>query len=409
MRRRYLWITVSLVNLCIVALLGMSLRTKFLFPIKFIDYKNFLSAHSHFAFGGWVTLALMILFVDNLLAEDQKQKKIYQWILWGIEITSVGMLITFPFQGYALFSIIFSTAFIFITYVFSWTFIKDLRNAKKERSIVLLSKSALVSLVISSIGPFTLAYIMAAETGNAFLYRDAIYTYLHFQYNGFFTLSVFALLFNRLLIFMNDNMRKRMWHFALLLCLSVVPALFLSLLWHGYNLYIRGLALVGCILIIVSLVFFSRIFLNKPIYLRSVSPLARTLLIFSMISFAIKMLLQMGTIIPSLGNAVFGYRPIIIGFLHMVFLGFVSFYIFFNFLEEGVFVKTKRVSNTAIGCFAAAVILNETVLLIEGVGLMFYSTSGLYPWLLWMASIFLFTSAFWILAGRLRNDKTPIQ
>src|SRR5690349_8166568 len=131
MKRRDLWITLSLVNLCIVALLGMTLRTKFLFPIQFVDYKNFLSAHSHFAFGGWITLGFMILFIDNLLSADQKQKNVYQWLLWGIEITAVGMLLTFPFQGYGLFSIIFSTAFIFVTYGFSWVFIKDLRTTNK--------------------------------------------------------------------------------------------------------------------------------------------------------------------------------------------------------------------------------------------------------------------------------------
>jgi hypothetical protein len=93
MRRKNLWITLSLVNLCIVALFGMTLRTKFVLPITWIDYKNFLSAHSHFAFGGWVTLALMILFIDNLLTDQQKQKSIYQWILSGIEITALGMVI----------------------------------------------------------------------------------------------------------------------------------------------------------------------------------------------------------------------------------------------------------------------------------------------------------------------------
>ena len=409
MKRRGFWITLSLVNLCIVALLGMTLRTKFLFTIQFIDYKNFLSAHSHFAFGGWVTLSLMTLLIDNLLSAEQKQKDIYQWMLWGIEITSVGMLITFPFQGYALFSIIFSTAFIFFTYGFSWVFIKDLQKAEKERSIGLLARSALLSLVISSVGPFTLAYIMVAKTGNAFLYRDAIYTYLHFQYNGFFTLSVFALFFNQLLAFVNDDIRKRMWPFALSICLSVVPALFLSLLWHGYNLYVRAIAFAGCILIIASLLFFLQIILKRKIYTPYISPLAKTLLICSMVSFVIKMCLQMGTIIPALGNAVFGYRPIIIGFLHLVFLGFVSFYIFFNYVEAGMFAGAKTKSLPAIICFTAAVITNETILLVEGVGLMFGSTKWFYPWLLWGASILLVTAALWILVSRLRNVRGALQ
>jgi hypothetical protein len=249
---------------------------------------------------------------------------------------------------------------------------------------------------------------MITNTGNAFLYRDAIYTYLHFQYNGFFTLSVFALFFNQLQVFIIEETGKRMWHFALFLCLSVVPTLFLSLLWHGYNIYVRTLALTGCALIITSLLFFSRIVLNRKIYARYISPLAKTLLILSMISFTIKMFLQMGTIIPALGNAVFGYRPIIIGFLHLVFLGFVSFYIFFNFLETGVFAKT-RISTAAIWSFIATVTLNETILLIEGVGLMFSSTNRTYPWLLWIASIFLEATVLWILVARLKNNRLALQ
>jgi hypothetical protein len=408
MSKKNFWITLCLANLCVVALLGMILRTKFLFPLSFIDYRNFLSAHSHFAFGGWITLMLMTLYIDNLLPEEQKQRNIYQWLLWGIEITSVGMLVTFPFQGYALFSIIFSTAFIFFTYGFCWVFIKDLRRSKKDRSILWLSVSALISLVISSAGPFTLAYIMATKTGNAFLYRDAIYTYLHFQYNGFFTLSVFALFFNQIWESLNEITRKKIRRFALFLCLSVIPALFLSLLWHGYNIYIRAIAFTGCGLITVSLVLFSRFGAIKELYKTFISPVARTLLVFSMVSFVIKMVLQMGTIIPALGNAVFGYRPIIIGFLHLVFLGFVSFYILFNLLNAGVFQKAKKFSITAIVWFSAAVVLNETILLIEGIGLMFFTTNPLYPLLLWVASIFLFTGAFLMLLARLKSDKPAI-
>jgi hypothetical protein len=405
MKRKNLWITLSLVNLCILALLGMTLRTKFLFPLPFIDYKYFLSAHSHFAFGGWVTLALMILYIDNLLTTRQQQKRVYQRILWGIEITSFGMAVTFPFQGYALLSIVFSTVFIFFTYGFSWVFIKDIRETKRDKLVTLLSIAALLSLVLSSVGPFTLAYILATKTGNAILYRDSIYTYLHFQYNGFFTLSVFALFFNQLLIHANASTRKKIRQFAFFVCLSVVPALFLSLLWHTYNIYIHSLAIIGCILIMLSLVFFFRFAMNRKNYLLYTLPLARTLLIFSMISFAIKMFLQMGTIIPALGNAVFGYRPIIIGFLHLVFLGFVSFYILSNFLNAGIFASEKKISKIAVVFFSTAIILNEAILLIDGMGLMFYTTLRIYPWLLWIASILLFTGTLLMLGARLKSYK----
>ena len=111
----------------------------------------------------------------------------------------------------------------------------------------------------------------------------------------------------------------------------------------------------------------------------------------------------MGTVIPALGNAVFGYRPIIIGFLHLVFLGFASFYIFSNLLEAGVFANAKKASTAGIIFFTMSVILNETILLIQGVGLMFSSTNSLYPWLLWVASIFLVVAALWILFARMKT------
>jgi hypothetical protein len=405
MKAKNLWVTLTLINLCIVALLGVTLRTKLLFTVRFIDFKNFLSAHSHFAFGGWVTLALMLLYITNLLTREQQQKKIYRLILWGIEINAFGMAITFPFEGYALLSIIFSTLFIFFTYGFSWFFFKDLRKTSVEPLVKSLAIASLAFLVISSIGPFTLAYILATKTGNAILYRDSIYTYLHFQYNGFFTLSVFALFFNQLFAKIELATKKKIRPFVVFICLSVIPALFLSLLWHSYNIYIRSLAIIGCALTIITLFYFSRFAFKKTTYSIYASSIARVLLVLSMISFAIKMLLQIGTIIPSLANAVFGYRPIIIGFLHLVFLGFVTFYILSNFVNDNVFRLERTISETAIVFFSSAIVINETILLVDGIGLMFYTTNPVYAWLLWIASILLFAGTCLILAARIANFK----
>ncbi len=407
MIRKKIWITLSLVNLCILALLGVLLRTKFLFPLEFIDYRNLLSAHSHFAFGGWVMLILMVLYIDNLLAPELKQKKIYQYLLWGIEISSLGMAITFPFEGYGLFSIIFSSSFIFLTYGFSYFFIKDIIRSKKERPILLLGICAMVSLVISSIGPFNLAYILASKSGDASLYRDSIYTYLHFQYNGFFTLSVFALFFNYLLKHADETLKKRIKQFSLFLCISIIPSLFLSLLWHVGNLYILSLAAAGCALIFLSVLLFFRVALKLRKANLFKPRIARVLLVFALVSFVIKMLLQMGTIVPPLANAVFGFRPIIIGFLHLVFLGLVTFYILSHLIAYGIFSVRERLSVFAITWFSAAIILNETILMVNGVGLMLGTVHPIYPWLLWIAAILLLTGAVLTLvawSGRTDSD-----
>jgi hypothetical protein len=400
MKRKGLWLNLALANLCIVALLGFTLRTKYLFPLPYIDYKNLLSAHSHFAFGGWVTLSLMMILVDSLLEPAQRQRKIYQWLLGGIWLTSMGMLFSFPFQGYGSVSLPSSTLYIFLTYGFAWVFLKDLKKTKNSAPVKWLTITALMSLVVSSVGPFTLAYIMATKTGNPFIFRDAVYTFLHFQYNGFFTLAVFALLFAYGANMVDLKMIKKIRAFAFFLCLSVLPSLFLSLLWHSYNVYIRTLAILGCLLIIVTIIFFTRLtWKRKIMFFRN--PVARTLLAFALISFTIKMILQTGTIVPSLGNAVFGFRPIIIGFLHLVFLGLVTFFILGHLVETGSFPLNRKISRVAIICFSAAIILNELILFFDGVGLLLHTTTTAFGFLLWIASILLVTGAILLLVARL--------
>lgn len=125
MNNKQFWITVSLVNLCIVALLGFTLRSKILFPLHFITFQYLLNAHSHFAFGAWLTLSFLNLFTHTLLPAQYQRRKWYQWMLWGLFISSLGMLFSFPFQGYGVVAVVFSTLFIFFTYGYCWCFIKD--------------------------------------------------------------------------------------------------------------------------------------------------------------------------------------------------------------------------------------------------------------------------------------------
>jgi hypothetical protein len=160
------------------------------------------------------------------------------------------------------------------------------------------------------------------------------------------------------------------------------------------------------LLILVALLLFLRLVFLLNLYTFKTQRLAHTLIVLSLVSFAIKMLLQTGTIIPALRNAVFGYRPIIIGFLHLVFLGFVTFFILSDFLVAGIFAPQKKFSATAIIFFAAAIIINETILLINGLGLMFYSTNPIYPWLLWGAAILLLIGATLMLIARLRDSSS---
>src|SRR5215203_1536854 len=402
-KKRNFWITLSLVNLCLVAFLGFCLRSKILFSIPFINYRYFLSAHSHFAFAGWAGLALMTLLVYDLLPESISQKKIYQWILAGIEISSLGMAFNFPFFGYNAVSIFFSTLYIVVAVVFAPLFINDVLRYSNNAIVKLLSISAVSSLIISFLGALGLVYILITRSGNSILYRDSIYTFLHFQYNGFFTLAVFAVLFQHLL---NKGITqiKSSRLFALFLCLSIAPALFLSLLLHNSTFFYM-LAGIGAALIIVCLFYFFRFVRSISVGQLFSSPVARTLWLFAIFSFGFKMLLNVGTIFPVLGNAVYGNRPIIIGFLHLVFLGFLSFYLLSNLLDKSIFMKSKSRMVLSFYLFSFGIFANEMLLMIQGLGILFQTNNDIYKWLLWIISILLFIGAAFILSSRIAANK----
>jgi hypothetical protein len=341
-----------------------------------------------------VGLALISLLTFELLPQQYSQKKTYQILLWGMEISSLGMAFSFPFRGYTIVSVSFSSLYIFVFLFFAYVFIKDVLRSQLDRNVKLLGISAIVSSLVSFIGPLGLVYILISRAGSSNLYRDSIYVFLHFQYNGFFTLSVFALLINQILQAGNTSMSS-IQNFSRYLCLSVPPTLFLALLWHN-NTWFYTFAILGCVLIVITLIYFFQVM--KHARLKELYPgkLSRTLLYFALISFGIKMLLQIGTVIPQLGNAVYGDRPVIIGFLHLVFLGFVTFYILSSMMNGSFYERNQQFSKWPFLVFSGGIILNELLLMLQGLGILFRTNSTIYSWLLWIAAITLFIGALMI-------------
>jgi hypothetical protein len=397
--KKRFWITLSLVNLCIVALFGFTMRSKILFPLEFINFRQLESGHSHFAFGGWVGLSLMTLLIYNILPAAYSVTKKYQSILWGMEISSLGMALFLPLFGYNFLSITFSSAFIIFTYIFAFVFIKDILKTRLQKTVRLLVLVSIGCLLLSAIGPSGLLYIIVSKHFDSLLYRDSIYSFLHLQYNGFFTTAVLAIFMDFVLkkgFELPSSFRKM----AIFLSLSILPSLFLSLLWYQYlSFYVIGG--IGCLFIIITLVYFFRSVYHLPFRILYQNPLAKWLAILAFFSFTLKLILNIGTIIPSLNNAIFGDRPVIIGFLHLVFLAFVTFYILSILIEEKFFNVKGQEIRYPFYVFGAGVFLNETLLALQGLQILFKSNSYIYNWLLWFAAMFLLAGAVLILRARL--------
>ena len=403
----YRWIDLSLLNLCLVALIGLVLRSKIVFPLPFINYNYLLEAHAHFSFGGWATLILLVLVVHELLPESISGRPIYQWFLGAVAILSWGMLFSFTIWGPGGISEGISFIFVFLTYSFGSMLIRDLYKAKLNSSITLLAVSAIICLILSSSGLITISYITHSKSLDFVLYRDALFTYLHFQYNGFFTLAILALLFNHIHQRISLYAAKRIRMFSIVVTISVLPSLFLSYLWQDPNIWFRIIAIAGSFLLLICFYLFLLVTVSlKDVFLKEAAVI-RFLLMISLGSFMLKVVLQSLTIVPAIGNAIFGNRPVIMGFLHLVFLAFVTLFLLAYLTRIHVLNGKIRFTCIALVVFAIAVVLNESLLITLGITTMFTGASSIFSWLLWMIGLLLFIGTLLLVISRIRSKQIP--
>jgi len=384
------WLRISFFNLLLIAFLGVILRYKIAFSLPFIDQRNLQHGHSHFAFAGWLTQVLMILLVQYLSQyQGEAIYKRYRWLLYGNLITAYGMLIFFPIQGYGLGSISFSTLSIIVSYFFAVRYWKDLNSLQQKNISHLWYKAGLLFCVISSLGPFFLAYIMASKLMHQSWYLAAVYYFLHFQYNGWFFFASMGLFVSRLekIIPFTKNL-KLIFSLFFLAC---IPAYFLSALWMPIPMLIYWLVIASAIAQIVGWGMLVKLILkNKAILKASFTKIAGRLLLLSAIALTIKLTLQLGSTHPELSQLAFGFRPIVIGYLHLVLLGVISIFILGYTISLNV-LNARRYFRIGVWVFFSGILINEILLMLQGVTGLSYVIVPYINELLFVAAIIMFS------------------
>lgn len=393
------WVRVALLNLLLVALMGVIMRYKIAYSLPWINQRNLLQAHSHFAFAGWITQMLMTLMVRYL---DDKGAEIvpikYTWLLFANLITAYGMLFTFPLQGYAALSIIFSTLSIFVSYAFALVFWIDINKFKKTDIASKWFKASLVFCALSSLGAFSLGYMMATKTMQSSRFLASIYFFLHFQYNGWFFFACMGL-FSDMLSGYGVSKHKLKILF-LLFVIACVPAYFLSALWLPLPSWLYGLVVVSVLIQLIALVLL--MYLLRKIAVLLLKEKARLpiyLLVLWTVALNVKLLLQAGSVIPSLSKLAFGFRPIVIGYLHLVLLGVISLFLFF-YVSKTKLVNLNKLTGIGIVVFTIGVIFNEILLMVQGIADIGYQPLNNIDKMLLLAALILFASVSIIIIGQ---------
>lgn len=360
------WARIGVFNLLLVAAMGTLMRLKFLLPMPWVNLKYLQHAHSHFAFVGWVSHALMLCMVAVTfrLQKDNYLPKHQEGILWVNLFCSFGMLFSFVYQGYGAISITFSTISIVVSYVFAWCTWHDMRSQQLDRKIFRWFAVALVFLVFSSLGTFYLAYLMATQNFAVKEQLAAVYFYLHFQYNGWFFFAIMGLAFYLLKKYGIVQRHGNLLYYVFLTV--TVPLYLLSVLWWDMGNIVYVLLVVAVLVQLGVWLYWMWGLSKNNRHLSAVgmNRYLRTVLWLVCFAILIKFFLQALSVIPSLSQFVYGFRPVIIGYLHLVLLLIVSVFALTYMYQES-YLKPDRITMVYYSVFLFGAVLNEVFLALQ--------------------------------------------
>lgn len=393
------FILTCLFNFLIAALMGLTLRYVYVNPVSF-NYRYLTHAHSHVAMLGWVYLMLYSFFVHYFVPV---KKPVYTKLFWLTQIAVVGMMVSFPFQGYAAVSISFSTLHIFCSYYFAHRIWKDLQI---ENTLVKqLVKASLVFMVISTIGVWCLGPAVSILGQASAFYQIAIQFFLNFQFNGWFLLAVLAIACHQLNIQPSRNSKA----FFKYLVVATVLTFALPIQWFANHPILYWINGFGILFQLVSLYYFIKIIKNQlQIFKVEASNLVNRMYQFALLCFIIKISLQTLSIIPQFSSELFEHHNFIIGFIHLTMLGVISGFLFAFLLQSKTIIPNSFVS-TGFSLFLLGFILTEAILFIQG-AFYFFGLGVLpnYYVLLFLVSILLPVSIALILTSYIKQKKYGI-
>ena len=352
------------------AFYGLLLRWNFTFPLKFIEYRNFLQSHSHVAFLGWgyiVTIgAIMHYFIPK-----RTHTRVYNIVLLIILVSLTLMLVSFPLSGYKVFSIVLLSVFGITSYVLSFLLLKDIRG---NSTAVKLIKYGVYYYLLSSLATWFLAGVLVTQ-GKTAIYYNTIYFYLHFLYNGYFAFVLFGLLFKIFEVQQITISKKFQKKFFLFLNIACIPAYSLSVLWSNVSLVYNYIGFVASVLQLISLFFLLKI-MREALGQINWSPLSKLLLKFGLLAYSLKIIIQIASAFPIIVKKSLALKPFfIIGYLHLFTLGFMSVILFLILSKLKMIAFKSRVSKLGIITFLMGIFVTESLLFSQG----FLVLNGLKP------------------------------
>ncbi len=369
MNSKKLWIFPLLFGI-IGTFIGLLLRYAFTGAISTFPFKNVLHAHSHVMLLGFLFNALLILVWINFIRTIDK---ISFWYYVAMQVCMALMIVAFILQGYAFYSILFSTLYLWISYIL---LIRLWKRLEGENFILLLVKSGIVFYFLSSLGPYTLGPLMVLDKRDTPWFQQAIFFYLHFQFLGVYFTWLLALLFEKAKLTISKKQ-------VIAIILSLIFLYAHSLEYSFDHWLIQFFGGLGSLLLFAVLLMFWSSFINLNKSLKNIYYLTLIVAVINIV----------GTF-PYIAEHIVNNRFVLIAWLHLLFLGLYVPFIWVLF--------KKRIHSLLWILYGFTVFLSEFFLVFPGLfskwfsvsimDLLFLSYLGLFISLSIIHVIFLFNS-----------------
>jgi len=346
------------------------------YPFDF-NYRNIVHTHSHLALLGFVYVLLSAILVRTFIPLNVQLHKRYRWLFYITQLSVLGMLCSFPFQGYGAVSISFSSVFIFCTYFFAKFFMKYATSP--------FVKMGIWYLILSSLGIWLMPVTIVKYGKFSDMYMCAIAFFLHFQYNGFMLSSLMGLFIKKYgWDVQYPQLIKRVF---ILFQAGIIGSLFIS--WVGYFSYPIYYIVGGASVLIwlIAVVMILRLYLKTQ---------TKSFLATVFISFFIAKVVMMFTgAFPVLTPYLFKNIDLLISYLHFNFLGIVTIGLLL-FLEE-----VYKVNRWLVYLFLFAFITTEVLITYKGFSVIvnYPIFSNFYEWLWAFTALFYFPAIGWFIGS----------
>lgn len=311
------WLTSAYALLFLASILGLVMRLMALKGIPAIPYKNILHAHSHTALLGFGFLFMFGSFVFLILPLS-RYKRLYHRLSVIYIIAAIGMFISFLYQSYGAISITFSTIIMLVAYTMVYYFFKEYKKAAPGLKNPIITWS-IYWFLISTLGIWAVGPVTAILGRTHELYFLSIQFFLHFQFNGWFTLSILGLL-----VYLAKS-RGLDYKVSLpglwFLNTGLVLTYFLSVTFVSDLPVYFFLTSAGAFLQIVAYYLILKpvvVYLVKQVGYRSWTT---GVLLTGIGCLVLKVLLQGLVIFPSLAVVSYSVREFIVGYIHLILLG----------------------------------------------------------------------------------------